>query len=488
MLLEILRSNNICNEDELRMIQFLLSETTLRAKIDGKQGPTFSTPIGTPQGDGISHILFLIYFAHILYAAEATLRERSLLIAGDHTLTYADDHMIALNESPEAIAERESYEETLAATVDPDASPDALAPSHDPACSCVKCHSQKILLVLSEHLAEYRMTMDPGKTLHREINSVSTDLDKTMGCRFDFKRLVESRRTNADVAFYSLRKLWLKDIPISNSKKLKVYNATCLPHFTHTGGALVLRQVDLDLLDSRHRAQLRKLLGFYYPVRISSQNLYAHAKTLPISIQLLKARWKLFGHINRGDPALPANKVMLQLLTRRDGHGHPVKIATWVGGKKKLLHKILCQDLKRLPAEDRRDLFGVTTFTNQHDLMHLRAKAQDRQLWRKAVHTLAEAAFADWKIRDNRIIECQQRAQDRVAERASARTRTKQAARSHSVKEAARRAASAAKTYAAGQTRGGGKGPRKLKPSKYQKSTSSGASASSGIRKFFEPK
>jgi len=120
--------------------------------------------------------------------------------------------------------------------------------------------------------------------------------------------------------------------------------------------------------------------------------------------------------------------------------------------------------------------------------MHLRAKAQDRSLWLQAVHTLAEAAFADWKIRDNRIIERQQRAQDRVTERASARTRTKQAARSHSVKEAARRAASAAKPYAAGQTRGGGKGPRKLKPSKYQKSTSSGASASSGIRKFFEPK
>ena len=122
-----------------------------------------------------------------------------------------------------------------------------------------------------------------------------------------------------------------------------------------------MAEVDLDLLDSRHRVQLRKLLGFYYPVRISSQNLYAFAKTLPISIQLLKARWKLFGHINRGDAALPANRPMLQLLTRRDGHGHPVKIATWVGGKKALLHKILCQDLKRLPEEDRLEHFGVKT-------------------------------------------------------------------------------------------------------------------------------
>ena len=191
--------------------------------------------------------------------------------------------------------------------------------------------------------------MDPGKTLHREINSKSTDLDKTMGCRFDYTLLVKSRRDNADVAFYSLRKLWLKDIPVSNSKKLEVYNASCLPHFTHTGGAIVLRQVDLDLLDSRHRVQLRKLLGFYYPVRISSQNLYVFAKTLPISIQLLKARWKLFGHINRGDKDPPANRAMLQLLSPCDGRSHSVKKATWVGGKKTLLNKILCQDLKYLP-------------------------------------------------------------------------------------------------------------------------------------------
>ena len=140
---------------------------------------------------------------------------------------------------------------------------------------------------------------------------------------------------------------------VSNSKKLKVYNATCLPHFTHTGGAIVLLQVDLDLLDSRHRVQLRKLLGFHYPVRISSQHLFDFAKTLPISIQLLKARWKLFGHINRGDKDLSANRTMLQLLSRHDNHGHSVKKATWVGEKKTLLHKILCQDLKHLPEEDR---------------------------------------------------------------------------------------------------------------------------------------
>ena len=125
-----------------------------------------------------------------------------------------------------------------------------------------------------------------------------------MGCRFDYTLLVKSRRDNTDVAFYPLRKLWLKDIPVSDAKKLKVYNATCLPHFIHTGGALVLRQVDLDLLDSRHRVHIRKFLGFSYPVRISSQDLYVKTKTLPISIKLLKAHWKLFGHINLGDKDL----------------------------------------------------------------------------------------------------------------------------------------------------------------------------------------
>jgi hypothetical protein len=341
------------------------------------------------------------------------------------------------------------------------------------------------------------MKLDPGKTLHREITSKSTDLDKTMGCVFEYKALMKSRRANADRAFYSMNSLWLKGVPVSESRKLTIYNAICLPHFTHTGGAIALRQVDLDLLDSRHRVQLRKLLCCYYPESISNQALYLRADTRPVSIMLLVARWRLLGHIERRSPDLPAHQAMLHLLAPTvDG---PALRATWKGGKRTFLHKMLCQDLQHLPEAVRLRYFGVTKFTTEADLLSLRQHAQDRSQWRHAVFILSEAAFVNWQERDTMIAARQRLAQERVAEKAASgtaprrRTITRDATAS---KQAYRRARSKAKTYAAGQTRGGGKGPRKLKPSNPKPKSSTNAQMTaarpaappSGIRKFFSPK
>ena len=47
-LVEILEINGLANEDELRIIFFLLSETTLRVKVGANLGEVFKTYIGTP--------------------------------------------------------------------------------------------------------------------------------------------------------------------------------------------------------------------------------------------------------------------------------------------------------------------------------------------------------------------------------------------------------------------------------------------------------
>ncbi|GFN75339.1 very-long-chain enoyl-coa reductase [Plakobranchus ocellatus] len=58
-LLEILR--DIIDEDELRIIRFLLSETTIDVKINGANDlMPFTTNIGTPQGDSLSPVLFIV--------------------------------------------------------------------------------------------------------------------------------------------------------------------------------------------------------------------------------------------------------------------------------------------------------------------------------------------------------------------------------------------------------------------------------------------
>eukprot|EP00117_Sycon_ciliatum_P029707 scpid105894/ scgid23586/ len=44
----------VVNEDELRLIQYLLSETKLHVRLGKTSSPTFQTTIGTPQGDSCS--------------------------------------------------------------------------------------------------------------------------------------------------------------------------------------------------------------------------------------------------------------------------------------------------------------------------------------------------------------------------------------------------------------------------------------------------
>ena len=63
-LIEIIEEHGLATEDELRLITFLLSETTMRINVDGILGTSFKTIIGTPQGDALSPILFLIYLEH----------------------------------------------------------------------------------------------------------------------------------------------------------------------------------------------------------------------------------------------------------------------------------------------------------------------------------------------------------------------------------------------------------------------------------------
>ena len=48
-------------------------------------------------------------------------------------------------------------------------------------------------------------------------------------------------------------------------------------------------------------------MGFTY---ISNQNLYKLSKQNMLSLDILTARWKLFGHILRSNIDTPANKAM----------------------------------------------------------------------------------------------------------------------------------------------------------------------------------
>jgi hypothetical protein len=93
-LMSILRNEVRLEEDYLLMCQSLLADTNLKVKLGQALSDPFTTTIGTPQGDGLSPILFAIYLESALreVRSQASNWPRSIDDAGlPLEAIYADD-------------------------------------------------------------------------------------------------------------------------------------------------------------------------------------------------------------------------------------------------------------------------------------------------------------------------------------------------------------------------------------------------------------
>ena len=85
---------NIVEEDELRLIQFLLSNTHINTRINNAYiNAPFTSNVGTPQGDGLSPVLFTIYLEHALKEVRTVIGEPKSPLEEKipREIAYADD-------------------------------------------------------------------------------------------------------------------------------------------------------------------------------------------------------------------------------------------------------------------------------------------------------------------------------------------------------------------------------------------------------------
>ena len=84
----------IVNEDELRIIRFLLSNTKINTRINGATKTNTSiSKVTTPQGDSISPVLFIVYLEHALKEVRTTLPRPIVKYEKEipNEIAYADD-------------------------------------------------------------------------------------------------------------------------------------------------------------------------------------------------------------------------------------------------------------------------------------------------------------------------------------------------------------------------------------------------------------
>ena len=99
-LLGMLESISGLTEDDRRLIRVMLANTSLQVGFNGFLTAPFFSNIGSPQGDGLSPLLFAIYLESAVRDAlsRVSREERDILYKLPEILIYADDtDFISLN-------------------------------------------------------------------------------------------------------------------------------------------------------------------------------------------------------------------------------------------------------------------------------------------------------------------------------------------------------------------------------------------------------
>ena len=266
-------------DDHRRLIRLLLANTSLQVQFNGIMTAPFMSTIGSPQGDGLSPILFAIYL-------EAAIRE--LIARGPkypqhdlhlpHSAIYADDtDFISL---------------------------------------CSK-FLDDIQLAVGPIFIEYDLLVNVEKTERTIIGNQDLVSDQStwrntrkLGSLLGVEEDVNRRIQLATHSFKSLESLWKHRSHVAQHIRLHAYRAIVESVLLYNCGTWALTQALADKLDRFQRRMLRHVLGLKWFNKVTNVDLYNRCGIAAASTQVLNARWRLFGHTLRMDELSPARKAM----------------------------------------------------------------------------------------------------------------------------------------------------------------------------------
>ncbi|RQM10964.1 hypothetical protein DD237_008436 [Peronospora effusa] len=245
----------LLDDDEIRLIRLLLRKTMLSLRLGSRLFSPLESNTGTPQGDSLSPVLFVVYLEAALRYLAGQLDVPHDLLAD--MIVYADDA-------------------------------DFICQSADIA-TLIETEAPAVL-------AKWSLQMKTSKTEHTIFSP-----------RRRQRRLPSNL---AAAALHRMWKVWLRPSKTSEATRLLLYNCYVLPILLYNCETWALTDSVLRSLESFHRQQLRKVIGVRYPATISNEKLYDRTKTQPLRFHLLRSRWSLLGHILRRPAGIPAYRFM----------------------------------------------------------------------------------------------------------------------------------------------------------------------------------
>jgi hypothetical protein len=296
-----------CSEDDVRLVRTLLCNTKLSIRVNNSVSEIFNSIIGAFQGDCLSGNLFTVVLAAALHHLRAVLSVRA-------TTPHLVTHPIPNPPISDSLMPLESeYADDV----------DFLNENRDallqilPICTTV--FNEWNLFINNTKTEHTHVYLAPPKPLKRnKVDHTQTyrgseewRTHKILGSLLDTSEDIQARCTKGLIAFNIFENIWLKKTKICLKRKLQIYEAQVVSILLYNCSSWAAPQTTLEKLDITHRKHLRRILNIRWPGVISNKCLYERCKTEPLSSRVAIARWRLFGHILRGDKDSPAYLAIL---------------------------------------------------------------------------------------------------------------------------------------------------------------------------------
>ena len=140
----------------------------------------------------------------------------------------------------------------------------------------------------------------------------------------------------------------MKGKKLKISKQVRVYNFYIKPVLTYNSSAGAVNKNIEAKIDAFHRKKLKRVISIYYPNRISNKELYKKTNSIPLSVEIAGARWRMLGHILRrpDTPSFQAMKQYYATSNKKKYLGRPLTT----------LSQTLKEDIKLIPKNETRKL------------------------------------------------------------------------------------------------------------------------------------
>ena len=297
LLLAHFENDGWMRKDEIRMTRLLLAHTTIQVRVGKELSRTFDSFVGTLQGDALSTLIFIGYLAgamnkiKINICASVPRLDSNLNLPAE--TSYVDDvdyhstsaeHLEGVLQATDAEfplwnlhlnkAKTERTRMFLAPTKSRCARCTRACPRQATCCDACNAwwHNECGGItngLFAEFVADPTMQwvcpMCTEGTPPTQRGQESWRNTRHLGTLLDTAADINKRIQSANTAYASLYKLWFRKNIVTEEKRMQLFNAFVLPHFSYNVCTQALTLPLEKRIDAAHRKLLRRVIGVVFP-------------------------------------------------------------------------------------------------------------------------------------------------------------------------------------------------------------------------------